>query len=194
MQPSTHYKRRSLVATVAPGTFSCARLNGVGTRFRVKSAYALEGVPAFETQRDVIPSGLRGGVIVLTVEVNLASRGEGLWFRMRAWCNNARLAIRNRLAGDRWLSLILDELGIRGVSIGNSFRGYYESDAGKVFSEQSLAVEVLFADSTILEQLAIDLAIEFQQETVLVKDLNAKETFFLERGPPTRLKSTSRPA
>jgi hypothetical protein len=53
---------------------------------------------------------------------------------------------------------------------------------------------MLFADSTILEQLAIDLAIEFWQETVLVKDQNAKETFFLERGPPTRLKSTSRPA
>jgi hypothetical protein len=194
MQPSKLYKRRSLVATVAPETFSCARLNGVGSGFRVKSAYALDGVPKFETQRDAIPTGLRGGVIVLTVEANMANRGEGLWSRLRAWCKNAQAAIRNRLAGDRWLSVVLDELGIQGVSIGNYFRGYYESDAGKVFSEQSLAVEVLFADSTILEQLAIDLAIEFWQETVLVKDQNAKETFFLERGPPTRLKSTSRPA
>jgi hypothetical protein len=194
MYPAKLYKRRSLVATVAPGTFSCARLNGVGTGFRVKSAYALAGVPAFETQRDVIPSGLRGGVIVLIVQVNAASRGEGLWSRLRAWCNNSQRTIRNRLAGDRWLSIILDELGIQGVSIGNYFRGYYESDAGKVFSEQSLAVEVPFADSTILEQLAIDLAIEFWQETVLVQDQNAKETFFLERGAPTRLKSTSRPA
>jgi len=63
-----------------------------------------------------------------------------------------------------------------------------------VFSEQSLAVEVLFADSPILEQMAIDLVIEFWQETVLVKDQNAQETYYLECAPPTRLKSTSRPA
>ncbi len=188
------YRRRSLAATAAPGTFSRARLNGVGTGFRATSAYALDGAPAFEAQRDVLPAGLRGGIIVLTTEVNAANQGPELRSHLWARCMTAERTIRSWLARDRRLSHFLEGLGIQGVSVGHYFRGYYESDIGKVFSEQSLAVELLFADSASLERLATDLAVEFRQETVLVKDYNTGEVYFAERGLPTWLRSTIPPS
>lgn len=188
------YRRRSLAATAAPGTFSRARLNGVGTGFRATSAHALDGSPAFEGHRDVLPAGLRGGIIVLATEVNAANQGPELRSHLWAWCMTTDRTIRIRLATNRRLSHFLDGLGVQGVSVGHYFRGYFRSDSGRVFSAQSLAVEVFFADSTTLEQLATDLAVEFRQETVLVKDHNTGEVYFTERGLPTRLRSTIPPS
>ena len=68
-----------------------------------------------------------------------------------------------------------------GISVGNFFKGRYKSPNGQVYNEKSISVEVLFINRRQLLELATNLAKEFHQETVLVKD-NADNQLYLVNG------------
>jgi len=189
------WRRRPLGATAPPGTFSQARLNPIGRAFRTAPAYCLDDEPLAEARRKPLKSGEKGGIIVFSTDVNAAlERQPGLLGSLRQWLRSWYQTIVNRLTRKRKVSNILGAIDIRGFSLGNYFRGYYKSDSGKIYSEKSLALEVLYINSAELEELATEIARAFQQETVLVKDLNNNQIYFADRGDvQTNLDTTSPP-
>ena len=70
---------------------------------------------------------------------------------------------------------------IGAFSIGNFFSGRYISDNGKVFDEKSLSVEINGISTEALIYFAEEIAIEFNQETVLLKDLNNNKIFLVDK-------------
>jgi hypothetical protein len=70
---------------------------------------------------------------------------------------------------------------IGAFSIGNFFSGRYIGDNGKVFDESSLSIEINGISSKGLIYLAEEIAREFNQETVLVKDLNSNKIFLVNQ-------------
>lgn len=176
------YVRRSLYATTPSGTYSRARLNNM--RF---------AGPMLEARQSSLPSGLRGGMIVFSVDVNaVLPDAKTLLDKVKHWLTGTIESLRNRYRTNEKIQAILRDYGVSGVSIGPYFRGYYRSDAGKVFSEKSIAIEMMMIDSATLEKIATELAIQFKQETVLVKDYNDNEIYFADRRDiaPTTLATT----
>jgi hypothetical protein len=79
-------------------------------------------------------------------------------------------------------SVVDDYIGA--FSIGNFFSGRYIGDNEKVFDESSLSIEINGISTNGLMYLAEEIAKEFDQETVLVKDLNVNKIYLMnqERG------------
>ena len=75
---------------------------------------------------------------------------------------------------------IIDDY-IGAFSIGNFFSGRYIGDNNKIFDEKSLSIEVNGISSKGLIYLAEEIAREFNQETVLVKDLNINKIFLVNQ-------------
>ena len=74
---------------------------------------------------------------------------------------------------------------IGAYSVGNFFHGKYVGDNGEMFNEKSLSIEINGLSSKSLVRLAEDIADEFKQETVLVKDLNKNKIFLVDSNPST---------
>jgi len=70
---------------------------------------------------------------------------------------------------------------IGAFSIGNFFSGRYIGDNKKVFNESSLTIEINGISSKGLIYLAEEIAREFNQETVLVNDLNQNKIFLVNQ-------------
>lgn len=66
--------------------------------------------------------------------------------------------------------------------MGKYLSGRYTSKNGKVFSENSLSLELVGADIDTLISVAEDLCKEFNQELVLVKDYSSSRVFFVQDG------------
>lgn len=131
----------------------------------------------------------RGGVIVFSTDVNAMDVNSGA---IRNWLTKKFTTLRNRLFGKSMVNKVINKFNatqdkkageqtvndfIGAFSVGNFFRGRYVGDNGKVFDEKSLAVEVNGVSSEALIYLAELIATEFQQETVLVKDLNKNKIY-----------------
>lgn len=67
-------------------------------------------------------------------------------------------------------------------SIGKFFKGRYVSENGEVYNEKSTSIEINGISTDALIYLAEEIAIEFQQETVLVKDLNENKLYLINQG------------
>jgi len=164
--------------------------NGVYSKFRLQSISidtnnnVLEVIK--EARAEDIPDGLKGGVITLSTDIN-ATAGSGIIGKIKAWANT----LLNRLTSVSRIKNTVYSGGGGGMTIGRFFRGVYKSKSGKTFNENSLSVEILYVDSKTLENIATDLAKEFNQETVLVKDYNTGEMYFADQKdiPATQVES-----
>lgn len=154
--------------------------NGVYSKFRLQfididtSKNIIEVIN--EARADDVPSGMRGGVITLSTDIN-ATASAGVVSKIKAWGRT----MFNRITGVGRIKNAVYSGGGGGMTIGRFFRGVYKSKSGKKFDENSLSVEVLYIDSKTLENIATDLAKEFNQETVLVKDYNTGEMYFADQ-------------
>ncbi len=68
---------------------------------------------------------------------------------------------------------------IGAFSVGNFFSGKYVGDHSKCFDERSLSIEINGISSDALMYFAEEVALEFNQETILVKDLNINKIFLV---------------
>ncbi len=162
--------------------------NGVYSRFRLAtikfdtSENIIEVLS--EARADSIEPGQKGGVITLSTDIN-ATAGASLIGKIKAWANT----LYNRMTSVGRIQKTVNTAGATGMTVGRFMRGVYKSKSGKVFDENSLSVEILYTDSNLLERIATDLAKEFNQESVLVKDYNTSEIYFADQKdiPPTRV-------
>jgi len=111
----------------------------------------------------------KGGIIVFSTDVNAEgfSKSKVKNFIIKKW-----KTLSNRLMKNKKLTKIITskfEKDIGAFSIGNFFKGRYIS-GGKTFDEKSTSIEILGIPSKILIRLATEIAREFNQETVLLKD------------------------
>lgn len=135
------------------------------------------------TEKKVMTFDKNGGTIVFSVDVNVHAPVDSLIGRIKIWIGQKLESYQNRIFKYKKIQNVIDkfkspEEGI-GFSIGNYFKGKYVDQAGHIYNESSLSVELIGISSELLELIAAGLAQEFDQETVLVKDY-AKNEFYLE--------------
>jgi len=68
---------------------------------------------------------------------------------------------------------------VSAYSLGNIFNGNYLDEAGNVYSEKSTTLEIAGVDTKILFDIAEEIAVEFKQESVLVKDYNKNKIYLV---------------
>lgn len=111
---------------------------------------------------------LRGGIIVLPTDVNVLNGEEKLEKYKKTLSN-----LFNNNHGERLYS----------YSIGHAFHGKYQGDDGKMFDDKSVTFEINGTSCKSLLKLAELVAKIFDQETVLVKDLNKNKIFLADAIP-----------
>ena len=136
-------------------------------------------------------SDYRGGIIVFSTDVNSIEISKN---RIINWAKQRLVSLKNRFFSKKILSRIISDynlddekkLGdkeindyIGAFSIGKFFSGRYFDDNGDVYDENSQTIEVNGISSEGLIFLAEEICKEFQQETVLVKDLNLNKIFLV---------------
>jgi hypothetical protein len=135
----------------------------------------------------------RGGIITFSTDINSVELSKN---KIYNWLLKKGTTLLNRFFSKSKLSNIIrnfndtedKQLGgeniedyIGAFSIGNFFSGRYLDDKGKVYDEKSLSIEVNGISSKGLIFLAEEIAREFKQETVLVKDLNLNKIFLVDQ-------------
>lgn len=134
----------------------------------------------------------RGGVIVFSTDVNSLEVSKSKLFN---WLTQKFKTINNKLFSKKKLNKVINKFNqdekvigdkkiedfIGAFSIGSFFNGRYIGDNGKVFDENSMSIEVNGISNDALIYLAEKIAMEFNQETVLVKDLDYKKIFLVSQ-------------
>jgi hypothetical protein len=138
-------------------------------------------------------SDYRGGIITFSTEINSLDISNVKiinWFKKKYKSIVNKFFSKSKLNSviNRFNSIEDKKLGsdtvddfIGSFSIGNFFSGRYIGDNGKVFDESSLSIEINGISSKGLIYLAEEIAREFNQETVLVKDLNKNKIFLVNQ-------------
>ena len=136
-------------------------------------------------------SDYRGGIIVFSTDVNSIEISKN---RILNWVSQKLVTLKNRFFSKKILSRIISdynlekgkELGgkeindkVGSFSIGNFFNGRYFDDSGNIYDENSQTLEVNGISSEGLIFLAEEICKEYQQETVLVKDINLNKIFLV---------------
>jgi hypothetical protein len=120
-----------------------------------------------------------GGTIVFSTDVNAQDLSKN---KLVNWFENKYTTFVNRLFRKKKLTkLIKDKFSdVGGFSIGNFFNGRY-IEKNTVFNEKSLCIEVLGIPSEILIRLATEIARDFNQSTVLLKDKNTNKNILIDQ-------------
>ncbi|MDD2708096.1 MAG: hypothetical protein PHV34_08810 [Verrucomicrobiae bacterium] len=136
--------------------------------------------PLLEANSRTLKRNEAGGIIIFSMDVNATVQDASAFTkRLRQWWESLKNRLTHRAKGD-WL-VKRSGVGVGGYSIGNYFRGRYVSNSDKVFDERSLAIEILFIDCRQLVDLATEVCLVFQQESVLIKDNGRVEFYFVDR-------------
>lgn len=125
----------------------------------------------------------KGGIIVFSIDENI-NPGAGYWIRLEIWVRNkAWLTINQIRTNSKIDSIIGKNQNIKeaGFSIGNYFiGGCYRAKRGEIFDEKSATLEITGISSEILEKVASQIAREFHQDSVLVKDFETNDIYFVD--------------
>lgn len=127
--------------------------------------------------------GFKGGIIIFSTDVNATVEGDGLIDKIKGYFKGMFNSIANRLMNGRKLDGVLEKFEeVQGYSVGNFFRGrYFDRQSGKKYSEKSLSIEIIGVSSDLLVGIAEQIAVEFDQKEVLVKDHNNGKIFLVDR-------------
>lgn len=134
----------------------------------------------------------RGGVIVFSTDVNALKPSNN---KIYYWFSNKIKTVKSRLFKDSKLTTVFNKFNsdnsesnskkitdfIGAFSIGKFFKGRYVSKNGEVYNEKSTSIEINGISTDALIYFAEEIAIEFQQETVLVKDLNKNKLYLVDQ-------------
>ncbi len=135
-------------------------------------------------------SDYRGGIIIFSTDVNSLDINTN---RILNWVKKKFKSLKIRFFSKSKLTKVINKFNqddkrvgdidvedhIGAFSIGNFFYGRYFSDNKKVFDENSLSIEINGISSEGLIYLGEEIAMEFEQEKVLVKDLNKNKIFLV---------------
>jgi hypothetical protein len=135
----------------------------------------------------------RGGIIVFSTDINSKTLNPNKilnWFESKGKTYLNRFFSKSKI--NNLVTKFNDDKGekkmlgdeeitdyIGAFSIGNFFSGRYLDDNGDIFDEKSLSLEINGMSSKGLIYFAELIAKEFNQETVLVKDLNINKIFLV---------------
>lgn len=113
-----------------------------------------------------------GGIIVFSTDVNavidkmypddplLKRKALSIWE-----------TLKNRIQANKKLTKVLMEHDeVYAFSIGNFFKGRYKSENGSTYDELSKSIEIVGITFELICVIAAEIAREFKQESVLVKD------------------------
>jgi hypothetical protein len=127
----------------------------------------------------------RGGIITFSTDVNAVEFDTN---KIINFFKKVYKSIYNRFFAKSKVNNVINKYNDENVeeyigafSIGNFFSGRYIGDSGKMFDEKSLSVEINGISTKALFYFAEEIAKEFEQETVLVKDLNADKIFLVDK-------------
>lgn len=118
----------------------------------------------------------KGGVIVFSTDVNAVDISDNVLLNK---LKQIIQSLMNKALVTRKVGKIMkkhDE--VFGFTIGKFVTGQYKAEDGSVYDENSTSVEIIGIDSSVL--LKEDIASEFKQETVLVKDYQ-KNSIYLAK-------------
>jgi len=137
-------------------------------------------------------SEYKGGIIVFSVDVNSVNISKN---KLVNWFKKKIKSYKNKIFSKKQLTDIIRKFNsdkdktidkeaindkIGAFSIGNFFLGRYIDDAGNLFDEKSMSLEINGITSNALIYLAEEIAKNFEQETVLVKDLNKNKIYLVD--------------
>jgi hypothetical protein len=120
----------------------------------------------------------KGGVIVFSVNVNAVELSKNKLVR---FIKNKLETVTNILFKSSKINKVIkNNPEIFGVTIGNFVKGRYKAKDGSLYDESSLSVEIVGITSDVLNKVAEELAQEFKQETVLVKNYDENKIYLVK--------------
>lgn len=132
-------------------------------------------------------SKFRGGIVVFSTDVQQNSKDQITTLgKLKGIVQDKFDTFKNKVLKNSKLTKLIqkhnlatpEDYYIGSFSIGKFFHGRYVDFKGRVYNEKSSSLEILGVPSEVLLLLATEIAKDFKQETVLVKDLN-KNRFYL---------------
>lgn len=132
-------------------------------------------------------SKYKGGVIVFSTDANAVQTSENkLVNKIRQIVNTYKNRLmRGRIIGDALKSFNVTNKNeqVTNYTVGSSFKGSYLGQNGKIYNENSVSIEINGLSSESLLTLAEILCKAFNQECVLVKDLNKNKIYLADSIP-----------
>lgn len=134
----------------------------------------------------------RGGILIFSTNVNSIIFSDN---KLYNWLVKKFKSFKNRIFVQSKINKAIKtfkqfkdkEIGgkpvndvIGAFSIGKFFKGRYISDNGDVFDEKSTSIEINGISTEALMYIAEEICLEFNQETVLVKDLNKNKIYLMD--------------
>ena len=123
-----------------------------------------------------VPDDERGGIIVFSEEVNAVKMFEN---RLVNWLKQKAKTMRNKFSGTKYVDEIVQKHDLVGWTVGYFLKGRYTGRDGKVYSEDSLSVEIVGVSDDTLISIAEEICRKFDQETVLVKEYSNNRLLFV---------------
>lgn len=133
-------------------------------------------------------SNYRGGIIVFAVNVNAVQLSSN---KIMNCIKQFMTTWKNRLRKDKMLADIINDFNnsedntendyIGAYSVGKFFNGKYVGDNGETFNDKSVSIEINGLSSKGLLLLGEYITKKFQQETVLIKDLNYNKIYLANK-------------
>lgn len=160
------------------------RCNAYSGIAHIYSAIRVENRPIFATNIDSaiyweVPDDEKGGIIVFSQEVNAVQMSKN---KLINWVKQKLSTFKNKASGKSAIDRIAQKHDLVGWTIGNFLKGRYTGKNGKVYSEDSLSVEIIGVSDDTLIEIAEELCREFDQETVLVKIYSERNRILFVNG------------
>lgn len=160
------------------------RCNAYSGLAHMYAAIKVEGRPIFATNIDgaidwEVPDDEKGGIIVFSQEVNAVKLSQN---KLVNWIKQKVATFKHKTSGKSRIDEIAQHHDLVGWTIGNFLKGRYTGKNGKVYSEDSLSVEIIGVSEDTLIEIAEELCRAFDQETVLVKSYSARNRIMFVNG------------
>ena len=144
------------------------------------SAIRVEGRPIFATNIDgaidwEVHDNEKGGIIVFSQDINAVQLSKK---KLINWVKQKVATFKNKASDRSTIDKIAQGHDLVGWTIGNFLKGRYTGKNGKVYSEDSLSVEIIGVSDEKLQKIAEEICRAFNQETVLVKTYFKKNRVF----------------
>lgn len=172
------------IKKVGRGSYSYIPGYGDRSLWKQASSYAYISEDGIIT-KDIAPDQFssdkyKGGVIVFSTDVNVLDVSKS---KLTNWMKSEFRTMLNRLFYGKKISKIITKNfseKIGAFSVGNAFRGRYVSDR-KIFDEKSVSLEILGVPSDVLMRLAAQIARDFNQETLFLKDCKTGSNLLIDK-------------
>lgn len=119
-----------------------------------------------------------GGIITFSIEVNAQQLSPN---KLANWIKQKLSTLKNKIHLNKNIDNIASKNGAEAWTIGHYLDGRYKDNKGKSYNENSLSLEIIGISSEQLQKIAEEICIQFNQESVLVKDF-AKNKMYLVNG------------